>query len=110
MRPGPKASDWVGNTVSRPVKIGDRATSSAPSLAGLPHKEKPAAINAAGWRPVAALESDLRSEGDLHVVVGAVIEVNLVSNFSAKTNRPCESLNATAGVHGKISSAGVKPN
>ena len=110
MRPRPKASDWVGNTVSRPVKAGGESGERRASLAGIPHKEKPAAINAAGWRPVAALESDLRSESDLHVVVGAVIEVNLVSNFSAKTNRPCESLNATAGVHGKISSAGVKPN
>jgi hypothetical protein len=57
-----------------------------------------------------ALEPELRSEGDLHVVVAAVIEVHLVTDFSPKADGADKGLNTAAGIQGKIRSAVVQPN
>src|SRR5260370_4728552 len=106
MRPRLTAPDWVGNTVSRAKQLGIAAGQNAGQACC---KRETGGMPPAGTG-LLPLEPDLRSEGDLHVVVGAMIEVDLVTDFSPKTDGAGECFDASARIHGKIRSAGVKPD
>ena len=53
---------------------------------------------------VRKLKAKGRSSRDAQVVVGAVVEVNLVARFGANSQPTNEALNATAGIEGEVCS------
>src|SRR5581483_3351300 len=55
------------------------------------------------WLFKVVLEPEMRSEGDLQVVVGAVDQVDFIASFQAQANRTDEGFKSGARVKGEVS-------